>query len=139
MTEYDLQVSEFIKKSGVKMTMSRVGEVKGFPFDKHDSMYHDKYQVTLTRDGKQYRFTFYGSFYDWEHNRRPSRYDVLSCIEKYETPDSLEEFANEFGYEIETKEDCVRVKKIKDACQKQYEKLLWLFGDDLMEDLRKIR
>ena len=138
MSEYEAQANEFLSKSGTKMTISRIGEVEGFPFDDKDSMWHDKYQVTLSRDGKQYRFQFYGSFYDWQHNKRPSRYDVLACVEKYEVPDKLEDFAAEFGYDLESSKDYKRVNRIWEACKKQYEKLLWLFGDEFMEQLQQI-
>ena len=64
MSEYEIQAIEFLKKSDAHMTISRVGEVCGFPFDQYDSLWHYKYQVTLTRNGKQYRFTFYDSHYN---------------------------------------------------------------------------
>lgn len=138
MTEYDIQAADFLKKSGTKMTISRIGEVEGFPFDKHDMLWHDKYQVTLTRNKKQYRFTFYGSFHDWKNNKRPSRYDVLACLEKYQVPEYLDDFAAEYGYNIDDKQDFRRVSKIHQACKQQYEMLLDLFGEDLMRELQEI-
>ena len=138
MTEYEVQANEFLKKSGTKMTISRIGEVEGFPFDYHDNMWHYKYQVTLTRNKKQYRFTFYDSFNNWLENKRPSRYNILACIEKYEVPYRVEDFASEFGYDIEEPKRYKRVKKIQQACQEQYERLLELFGEELMEELREI-
>lgn len=138
MTEYEVQANEFLKKAGAHMTISRVGEVEGFPFDEHDTLWHYKYQITLTRNKKQYRFTFYDSFYNWKENRRPTRYDVLACIEKYEVPSTTEDFADEMGMHIDDQHQYKRAEKIRAACQKQYEKLLWLFGEELMEDLREI-
>lgn len=146
MTEYEVQANEFLKKACTKMSISRVGEVNGFPFDDHDSLWHYKYQVTLTRNKKQYRFTFYDSHYNWQNNKRPSRYDVLACVEKYD-PGCFEWFIKEYGYDraefgyeygMENKKEEKRIKKIYEACKNQYERLLDLFGEDLMEDLRDI-
>ena len=137
MTEYELQADEFLKKAETKMTISRTGEVKGFPFDEHDRMWHYKYQVTLTRHHKQYRFTFYDSFYNWNMNKRPTRYDVLASVEKY-CPDTLEDFADEYGCPIDDPKDYKRTKKTFEACRKQYERLLDLFGEELMNDLCEI-
>lgn len=138
MTEYEVQANEFLKKAETKMTISRTGEIKGFPFDNHDFLWHYKYQVTLTRHHKQYRFTFYDSHNNWLNNRRPSRYDVLACVEKYEIPYGVKSFAEEYGYEINNDRDHIRVKKIRDACEEQYDRLLDLFGKELMDELRQI-
>lgn len=119
------------------MTITRIGEVEGFPFEPNDRMWHDKYQITLTRHHKQYRFFFYGSFYDWKNNKRPSRYDVLACIEKYD-PCDFEDFCSEYGYAYEDEKQYKRVRKIYNACKEQYERLLDLFGEELMEELREI-
>ena len=137
MTEYDMQAVEFLKKTGTKMTISRTGEVKGFPFD-YDRLWHYRYQITMTRCRRQYRFTFYDSFHNWQENKRPSRYDVLACVQKYPVPDTVEDFAAEFGYHIDDPKERKRVKTIRQKCQEQYERLLDLFGEDLMKDLREI-
>lgn len=140
MTEYDIQAAEFLKKAETNMTISRTGEIKGFPFDDHDTLWHYKYQVTLTRHKKQYRFTFYDSHNNWLNNKRPSLYDVRACLEKYEIPYGVYEFAREYGYEIDEidSKEYKRVKKIRDACEEQYDRLYDLFGEELMQELCQI-
>ena len=137
MSEYEMQANAFLKKAETKMSISRTGEVKGFPFDAHDTLWHYRYQVTLTRHKKQYRFTFYDSFNNWQHNKRPSRYDVLASVEKYD-PVDFDWFCSEFGYECEEPEDEKLARKVYKACQEQYDRLLDLFGDELMKDLQEI-
>ena len=137
MSEYEVQANEFLKKAETSMTISRTGEVHGFPFDDHDNLWHYKYQVTLTRHHKQYRFTFYDSHNNWLNNKRPSRYDVLACVEKYD-PYTFDSFVSEYGYSIEGSGEYKRVHKIYEACSKQYQRLLDLFGEELMEGLREI-
>ena len=138
MSEYEIQAIDFLKKAETKMTISRTGEVEGFPFDEHDRLWHYRYQITLTRHGKQYRFTFFDSFYNWRQNKRPTRYDVLASVEKYEVPDNLIDFAADFGYNVDDPQDYKRVKKIHQACMKQYDRLFDLFGEDLMKELQEI-
>lgn len=134
MNEYEMNALEFLKKAETKMTISRIGEVRGFP-GTDDVNWRYKYQVTMTRHGKQYRFTFYDSHNNWRENKRPSRYSVLACVEKYPIPESLEDFMSEYGYPVC---DAKRVGRIHQACKKQYGRLLDLFGEELMKDLREI-
>ena len=134
MSEYEVQALDFLKKAEAQLHISRCGEVKGFPFDQHDTLWHYKDLITLTRKGKQYRFTFYDSHNNWLNNKRPSKYDVLASVEKYE-PYDFENFVSEFGYEIYDESDEKRVRKIYEACDKQYQRLLELFGEDLMQEL----
>ena len=138
MSEYEVQAIEFLKKAQTTMHISRAGEVKGFPFDANDTLWHYKYLITLSRKGKQYRFTFYDSFNNWKQNKRPTRYDVLATVEKYEAHDSVEDFALEYGYPIDEPDQFKLVKKIWEGCKKQYERLLDLFGEELLEELREI-
>ena len=138
MSDYEMQAVEFLKKAGAQMTISRTDEVHGFPFDKNDTLWHYKYQITLTRQRKQYRFTFYDCFNNWLNNKRPTRYDVLASVEKYAPPAGVENFAREYGYEIDTPEELRRIKKIYEACDKQYNRLRDLFGDELMAELQEI-
>lgn len=138
MSEYEIQANEFLKKAEAKMHISRAGVVKGFPFDEHDTLWHYRYLITISRKGKQYRFTFYDSFNNWKYNQRPTRYDVLASVEKYRQPDNVEDFAIEYGYPMDEPEQYKLVKKIWEGCRKQYERLLDLFGDELMEELREI-
>ena len=137
MSEYEVQALDFLKKAEAQLHISRSGEVKGFPFDQHDTLWHYKYLITLTRKGKQYCFTFYDSHNNWLNNKRPSKYDVLASVEKYE-PYDFENFVSEFGYEIYDEADAKRVRKIYEACDKQYQRLLDLFGEDLMQELQEI-
>ena len=133
MYDYEMQALEFLKKAETKMTISRIGEVRGFPGG-HDDMWHYKYQVTFSRKGKQYRTVFYDSFENWRTNKRLSRYSVLACVEKYD-PGTLDDFISEFGY---SRDDMRQVKKTYEACKKQYDRLTDLFGEELMKDLREI-
>ena len=137
MTEYDVRATEFLAKTGTKMTISRTGECKGFPGES-DVLWRYKYQVTLSRKGEQYRFTFYDSHENWRLSKRPSRYSVLASLEMYPVPDNVEDFAYEFGYNLEIEDGRKRAENIRQACEKQYERLLCLWGEDLLREARSI-
>ena len=139
MNSYEMSAKNFLKKADTTMHILQIGVVNGFPNDPSDKQKHIKYRVVLIRDGRTFDFDFYGSHADYLKGRKPSVYDVLACIEKYEYPTDPWEFAMEFGYEINCKADYNRVRKIADACREQYEGLLGLFGEELMEELQEIQ
>ena len=138
MTAYEQQAKDFLELSETTMRIIRIGEVVGFPFDKKDNNKHYKYQIILKRKGKMYDFPFYDSFSNFLKDKRPTPYDVLSCIEKYEHYGDVFEFADEFGYPLGSKEDFHRAETIFKNCKEQYESLLDFFGEELMQKLQEI-
>ena len=139
MSNYLAQAQNFLRKTGTEMKIKYVRKVNGFPNDPKDHMTRNKYTVIMTRGEKSYDFSFYGSHADYLNGKKPTAYDVLACIEKYEYPLDPWEFSREFGYEIECEDDYNRVRKIAEACREQYEGLLDLFGEELMEELQEIQ
>ena len=138
LSEYDIQARNFLIKANATMDIVYICVVQGFPFG-DDKMYHYKYQVVITREGKKYDFPFYGSHYDYIRNRRPSKYSILASLEKYEQPNNVWEFAREYGYEINSEETYNRANRLWQDCRDQYKALLDLFGEELMEELQEIQ
>jgi len=138
MTEYQRQAEDFLARSGTTMKITRDGDVRGFPFDKSDHHMHEKYLISMRRGCRSYEFPFYDCAANFHTNKRPTAYDVLSCLEKYEVPSDDWDFAHEFGYDIHDKESFNRVSKIRKACEEQYAALYLMFGDQWMEELRQI-
>ena len=139
MNNYEMSARNFLNRAYCKMQILQTGVVNGFPSDPSDKQKHNKYRVVLTRGGKSFDFDFYGSYRDYLDGRKPSAYDVLACVEKYEYPLDPWEFAREFGYEIECEDDYNRVRKTAEVCREQYEGLLDLFGEELMAELQEIQ
>ena len=138
MSDYCIQADSFLERSGADIKIVRVGDVHGFPFDQSDKQMHTEYRVTLNRDGRSYSFSFYDCAANFRKNKRPTSYDVLACLEKYPVDPDVWEFAGEFGYIIDSKESYRKVSKIRDACDKQYQALMSLFGEKWMQELREI-
>lgn len=132
MTEYEKHAEDFLAKTRTRVNITRTGEVQGFP-GTPDVLWRYKYLVTFTRRGKQFRVTFYDSHNNWYNNQRPSKYSILACLEKYPIPDSVEDFAWEFGYKLDTPEQMRQAKKIHAACKKEWDNVRNMFGDVLPE------
>ena len=138
MSEYQQEALDFLMDSGTEMKIKFVEVVDGFPNDPDDTHPRKKYMVTMTRGSKGFSTPFYDSTYNYIKGLRPTEYDVLACLEKYEVPDTLEDFASEFGYDISEPGDRMRIRKIWQACRTQYEKLVEFFGDEWMPRLQEI-
>lgn len=130
ITEYEMQANNFLVATGTTLEITRIEIV-----DKWMG-WRWKYYCKLRRGRKTYSFPFYDSVANYEKGERPKKYDVLACLETYDYIDSLEDFAKEFGYDIE--EDYKGTEKIYKACMKQSEKLHGLFTDEELEMLSEI-
>lgn len=138
--EYEQQARAFMSKAGAKMSICRVEIVDRFPNDDSDTGRGNrwKYRVTIRRAGKSYSFNFYDSIRAFLDGDRPRVYDILASVEKYEPCGDAWDFADEYGYTIDSREAYNRVERIRRACEKQYKRLLDIFGAALMDDLREI-
>ncbi len=138
------KVENFIQKYNVRI------DVKFLHYGKHlvdDNYKRDVYNVTIKRvfpatSGcrlKEYSFLFGQSIAHSCPNKRqrPTDYEILTCLEKYEPPLNVWQFANEFGYEINSRESLHQTETLYMACQKEYQAVLKLFGD-CMEELQEI-
>lgn len=137
-TNYDEQAQTFLSVSGTEFSARKTGVVLGFPFE-DDGLPHDRYSVTLKRDGKEYKFPFYNSAYAHRHGKKLKPYDVLTSLICYEVPDNMWDFAKEFGYIINDQHSFDQTRKTWLECRKQYRKLYDLFGPYFMGRLAEIQ
>ena len=141
MSEYTKMAKDFLKKTGTRCTISYLDTVQN-PWNATDICKywrHNRYRVRLDRNHKTYSFIFTDSYNNWENNERPTCYDVLACLQKSEAYwEDVWEFAKEFGYEINCKEDYKRVEKTYKAVCKEYKNVYRLFAD-VMEELAEIQ
>ena len=76
-------------------------------------------------------------FFKMVKEAQPNAYSILSCLEKYEVG-TMESFIYEFGYEIKSFKDYIRVGKIYNAVVKEYRDLCRIFTPEQMEMMREI-
>ena len=76
-------------------------------------------------------------FIEQQRKTRPSAYDILACLEKYDVG-TIDDFVREFGYEVRKWSDVRRIEDIYHAVVKQYHDLCRIFTPEQMEMLREI-
>ena len=145
-SSYEIQADEFLEKTKTTMTVVYSGHGKYFPDDKDE---RDIYTITLSRPGKTpYTFTFGQSiinsrpgtrekisYADRQKRRpkKPSAYDVLACLEKYEL-DTHEDFCAAFGYDTDSRKGLDLYLRL----QKEQKAVYHLFSD-VMDELQEIQ
>jgi hypothetical protein len=140
MENYEQQGLDFLNKAKATMSIRLLGEYQGFPNDEKDSFMRYYYRVKIMTPLGSYSFNWYDSHHNWNLNiKNPNAYDILSTIEKYETPKDLEDFVEEYGFEIKSISDYKRVNKIHKACLKQFKALSRIFTKEQMEELQEIQ
>lgn len=130
ITEYDMQANNFLAATGTRLEITRKGITNKWGANRY------YYSCKLRRGNKTYTFQFYDSVNNYQNDERPTKYDILACLETFDYIDGLEDFANEFGYDIY--ENYKETEKIYKACMKQSEKLHRLFDDEELEQLAEI-
>ena len=138
ISEYEKQAIDFLKKHNAKMTISHIyDDYGGYTISEMTKGW--LYRVRIDREGKSWTFKFSDSQRNRWDDERPTKYDVLACIEKYEPYwDDVWDFAKEFGYEIYNRETYKKIERIFKAVKKEYQNVERIFGDCL-EELREIQ
>ena len=67
----------------------------------------------------------------------PNEYSILACLEKYDVG-TMDEFMQEFGYEIRNANDLVNFIATYNAVVKEYRDLCRIFTPEQMDKLREI-
>lgn len=97
MNEYVRQARDFLKAANAQLTIEHVGTVDRFPGDEERTGNRRKYRCRLSREGKSYTFSFYGSITRFKEGEDVNEYDVLAAMVKSD-PGTFEDFCWEYGY-----------------------------------------
>lgn len=142
MNSYEKQAKDFCKATNTQIIIE-FKEKKLNPWNAtgiSSTWYHNLYKVTIKRNGKQFSFTFTDSASHTQNGEKPTEYDILACLQKYEVG-TFEDFCFEFGYEMyadypeeATKEGYNKeTYKTYKAVVKEYNNVVKLFEDCLGE------
>lgn len=136
MSEYTEVAEKFL--SDTDTTFSIEFQYTG-PYFASDQVKRDVYRFTLKNKRGEYSGTFGDSIHNTNQPRKhkPTAYDVLACLEKYE-PGAFDDWAAEMGYNDQPLSEHPNVLKIWTACVEQYRSLSRMFSADEMEQLREI-
>lgn len=147
MSEYTKMANDFCKKTGTKITITYLDCVKN-PWGEAgytSNWYHNQYMVRIDRNHKTMYIKFTDSKVNTDSCKRPTKYDVLACLTKWDYG-SFEEFCSEMGYEVYDFDSYSRnnpnyynmkAMKTYKAIQKEYNNVMRLFGD-VIEELAEI-
>lgn len=131
MNEYNKQAEQFLKDTETEFKAKFLKN--GFYFD-GDKETRNIYEITLKRGDREYKFKFGTSISDTEKKIKPTPYDVLSCLQKYEIG-TFNDFCRDFGYN----EDSIKAEKIYKAVIEEFKNVKILFSDEEIEKLQEIQ
>lgn len=154
-TDYEKQAQDFLNATNTVLTISE-GDTKPARWDVYG--YH--YEVTLRRaipiekyqygdnkiNGQSYTFDFWDSYANMGTGKKPTAYDVLTCLDVYDG--DMHDFEMEYGYDhdrcehsydldTESFEDC-EVLDVYKAVIEQTRELKRLFSEEELEALQEI-
>lgn len=126
-----LKLKEFFPT--LKIKVARISE---------DSRGANQYKVTISNSGEKFNIKFTDSLMNTYNNERSSDFDILYCAvvdaQSYENSRSLEDFADEFGYDLYESSEKKKIEKIYNGCEKAYTDLQRVFGYEGYEILNAV-
>lgn len=148
MSEYTEKAEAICKELGLTVKFELMTVVRN-PWGRigktFDVNYHDKYRVTLKKDGHQRSFYFYDSasnsgkrFHDKANYRKLGAYDFLACVTIREPDSDILDFCAEYGYPLETSQERAYARKVHNGVKREFEKMSALFSPDELERLAEI-
>lgn len=133
MSEYIKQAEQFLVDTGTRFEIGHQFTGPYFPDDKES---RDVYQFTLTNARGMYSSRFGDSLINTRRMRKvkPSAYDVLACLTKYD-PGTFENFCADYGYDTDSR----KAEKVYFAVQNEYAALRRIFTPEQLGQLQEIQ
>lgn len=131
MNEYEKQAMDFCEKNVKSMEITMIGKDINERWD--DGIYRMKYRFTIMTKKGKYSGYFWDSKYNTKNKIKPTRYDILAYVTKY-NPGTFNEFCDKFGYNNDSMKDF----KIYQAVCEEWEGISRIFTEKQLEELREI-
>ena len=136
MSEYVKQAKDFLESCNATMKITYTGIDENKDWD--DKKLRNTYSVIITTPKGNMKIKFWDSIYNTEHAIKPTEYDILACLEKYDVG-KFEDFVDEFGYDVSESDDLRCAKRIYKAVIHEYQNLCRCFTEEQLESLREIQ
>lgn len=144
MIDYTKRAIDFLNRVNAQMSIEYVGHMRYFD---DDEVKRDVYEITLTRNGKTYRFKYgqpitktdrLANKYIQNENLRdgrmyPTENEILSVIQTYDIG-TFSDFYKEYGYDANSNKTMAKFFAVQD----EYLNIMELFGD-VIDELRDIQ
>jgi len=146
--DYEKQGRDFLEETGTEFLAEYV---RYGPHFNDEIVSRDIWRINLSRGSRSYTFLF-GQSTDksgvWvqplttnqkvripgKPGKRPTPYDVLACLSKYE-PGTFKEFCGEMGYDT----DSIKARELYILVMDEWINVQRLWGDEHMKLLREIQ
>lgn len=132
--KYEEQAQKFLQDTKTTCRIVFVEKTYNADWGEGETDLRNKYKVTLSNSEGKMSFVFWDSLFNTKKNIRPTKYDVLACLEKWD-PGTYQDFCCGYGYDAESRES----EKIYKEVVEQYTNLVQMFSDEEMEALREIQ
>ena len=136
MNEYVKQAQDFLKSCNATMQITYTGIATNKGWD--DKKLRNTYSVTITTPKGSMKIKFWDSIYNTEHAIKPTEYDILACLEKYDVG-TIDDFVSEFGFEVHKWADVKRIENTYNAVVKEYQDLCRYFTPEQIEAMQEIQ
>ena len=136
MNEYVKQAQDFLKSCNATMQITYTGI--GTNKDWDDKKLRNTYSVTITTPKGNMKIKFWDNIYNTEHAIKPTEYDILACLEKYDVG-TIDDFVSEFGFEVHEWADVKRIENTYNAVVKEYQDLCRCFTPEQIEAMQEIQ
>jgi len=138
MSNYEKQANDFLTKTNTTIKARFIKYDKYFMDDKEE---RDIFNITIQRESKKYNFTFGQSIAkstgQENFNNKPSAYDVLAGLTKYDVGD-FDNFCSDFGYNDLQLSKYQEVLKIYNAVIEEYKMVCNLWNEEERKELEEI-
>ena len=135
MNEYVKQAREFLEACNATMKITWIGcEINK---NWNDNIRRNVYRATIKTPKGVVWVKFWDSAYNTERGMEPTEYDVIACLEKYDAG-TIDDFVNEYGYEVNEWADVKRIQSLYNAVKRQYKSLCRCFTPDQINAMREI-
>ena len=124
-TNYEHQANDFLSKTNTSI------KIEFFKYGSHFTGEKEKrniYKVKIKRENKSFSFNFGQSIYATSKGEKPTNYDILACLQKYDVG-SFDDFCSEFGLKSE---------KTYNAVCKEYDNVCKIWSEEEIELLQEI-
>ena len=135
MNEYVKQARAFLRECNAPIKISWIGcEIHK---TWNDNIRRNVYWATIKTPRGVMWVKFWDSASNTERGMEPSEYDIVACREKYDVG-TIDNFVDEYGYEVKEWSDVKRIKNIYNAVKRQYKSLCRCFTPEQIEAMQEI-
>ena len=131
MSKYVKQAKDFLASCNATMKITYLGREINKMWN--EDIYRNTYRATIKTPLGSMWVKFWDSIYDTQNGIKPTEYDILACLQKYDVG-SLEDFISEYGYDPEIH----NTKQIYKAVCNEYEKICRCFTEEQIEAMQEI-